>query len=180
MTIRQSDLRVEARMQKSAGTEALLTESQRQFSAMRSHRRAFLSHSHLDQELALGLKRMFAKVGVGLYIDWLDLTMPAATNVETARKIQEAIRQSDYFLYLVTSNSSESIWCPWELGYADGMRTLQNKSYVVPTIGEDEVEYGKEYLGLYRVMDLYREDNGTKKLVYFSERDATRRFYFEG
>ena len=180
MTIRQADLLAEARMQKSAGTEALLTESLRQFSAMRSHKRAFLSHSHLDQELALGLKRMFAKVGVGLYIDWLDLTMPAATNVETARKIQEAIRQSDYFLYLVTSNSSESIWCPWELGYADGIGTLQGKIYVVPTMGEDEVEYGKEYLGLYRVMDLYREDNGTKKFAYFSEHDVTRRFDFEG
>ena len=106
MTIRQSELRTEARMQKFAGTEAL-TESSRQFSATRSHRRAFLSHSHLDQELALGLKRMFDKLGVRLYIDWLDLTMPAATNVETARKIQEAIRQSDYFLYLVTSNSSK-------------------------------------------------------------------------
>lgn len=179
MTIRQSDLRTEARMQKFAGTEAL-TESSRRFSAMSSHRRAFLSHSHLDQELALGLKRMFAKVGVGLYIDWLDLTMPAATNVETARKIQEAIRQSDYFLYLVTSNSSKSIWCPWELGYADGMGTLQGKIYVVPTIGDDEVEYGKEYLGLYRIMDLYREDDGTKKFAYFSERDATKRFYFNG
>lgn len=103
MTIRQSELRAEARMQKFAGTEAL-TESSRRFSAMRSHKRAFLSHSHLDQELALGLKMMFDKVGVGLYIDWLDLTMPAATNVETARKIQEAIRQSDYFCAI-------KIWC---------------------------------------------------------------------
>ena len=180
MTIRQSDLRAEAQMQKSAGTEALLTESVRQFSAKRSHRRAFLSHSHLDQELALGLRSLFAKVGVGLYIDWLDLTMPAATNVETARKIQEAIRQSDYFLYLVTSNSSKSIWCPWELGYADGMGTLQGKIYVVPTMGEDEVEYGKEYLGLYRVMDLHCEDNGMKKFAYFSEHDANSRFYFKG
>ena len=177
MTIRQSELRTEARMQKFTGTE-VLTESQRQFSAMRSHKRAFLSHSHLDQELALGLKRMFSRVGVGLYIDWLDLTMPATTKVETARKIQEAIRQSDYFLYLVTYNSSKSIWCPWELGYADGMGTLQGNIYVVPTIGDDNVEYGKEYLGLYRVMDLYREDDGTKKFVYFSERDATSRFRF--
>lgn len=179
MTIRESDLRSMARLQKFAALETL-AESHK-IGAMLSHRRAFLSHSHLDQELALGLRRKLSEAGVSLYIDWLDLTMPARTNVETARKIQEAISTCDYFLYLVTANSSKSIWCPWELGYADGIkRELRDRIYVVPTIGDDNIERGKEYLGLYRVMDLYREDDGTEKIAFYDEQDAARRYYFNG
>ena len=179
MTIREVDLRAIARMQNFSAQETL-AESYK-FAAIRSHRRAFLSHSHLDQELALGLKRKFASAGITLYIDWLDLTMPAQTNVETARKIQEAISTCVYFLYLVTANSSKSIWCPWELGYADGIkRGLRDRIYVVPTIGDDNIERGKEYLGLYRVMDLYREDDGTEKIAFYDEQDAARRYSFNG
>lgn len=178
MTIRESDLREMARMQKFAAYE-VLAESHK-LKARISHKRAFLSHSHLDQELAMGLKRKLASTGITLYIDWLDLTMPARTNVETARKIQEAISSCDYFLYLVTANSSKSIWCPWELGYADGIKRMsRNQIYVVPTIGDDNLERGKEYLGLYRVMDMYRKEDGVDKFVFYDVQDLSKRYYFE-
>lgn len=174
MTLRQSELRaLGRRMDFSTSSLEVLTESYRNRASL-LHRRAFLSHSHLDQVMAVGLKRKLAQVGIKLYVDWLDLTEPRVTDVNTARRIQEAIRNCDYFLYLVTANSAKSIWCPWELGYADGIASLRDNIYVVPTMDDDDVEHGKEYLGLYRIMDLYCEENGTERFVYHDAQDMSR------
>lgn len=58
--------------------------------------------------------------------------MPEEPNRETAGRIQAAIRNSDVFLFLATENSMSSRWCPWELGYADGVKPLDSIA-VVPT-----------------------------------------------
>jgi hypothetical protein len=108
----------------------------------------FLSHSHRDRQLAMGLAAFLREYGVTLYIDWLDQSMPDHTNGETARRIKDRIEASDLFLFLATENSKASRWCPWELGFADG-RCGVERVLIVPTMSDSGHRYGNEYLDLY-------------------------------
>lgn len=115
------------------------------------HKMAFLCHSHRDSALAEGLQALLAEQGVTLYIDWQDATMPPEPNRETAARLQQRIKASDWFLFLATANSMASRWCPWELGYADGQKPL-DRIAIVPTF-DGRSTHGNEYLQLYRRVD---------------------------
>lgn len=112
---------------------------------------ALLCHSHHDKELAEGLQVWLAEQGVDLYIDWKDSAMPETPDRETAKRIQNRIQTSQWFLFLATANSKASRWCPWELGYADGKKNWDQIA-VVPT-ADGRGTYGNEYLQLYRRVD---------------------------
>lgn len=112
-------------------------------------RTAFLCHSHYDEELARGFVALLADAGFDAYVDWLDDAMPSSPNRETARRLRARIASSDLFLFLATDRSVRSRWCPWEVGYADGVKA-EDEIYVVPTSGDDGRSHGNEYLQLYR------------------------------
>lgn len=111
---------------------------------------AFLCHSHNDESLDKGLLVLFKEYGVELYIDWLDSEMPASPNQETASRLQAKIKSAHYFFFLATANSKASRWCPWEIGYADG---IGKKVCIIPT-SDGQNTYGNEYLQLYSSFDL--------------------------
>ena len=122
------------------------------FSKLAGIKTAFLCHSHKDQTLALKLIALFAERRVDLYVDWMDSEMPSTPTRETASRIQAKIEELDLFLYLATSNSSNSSWCPWEIGYGDkakGKETL----FIIPTQDGSSV-FGQEYLSLYRSLQV--------------------------
>lgn len=110
---------------------------------------AFLCHSHKDDKLAEGLQEIFRQNGLELYIDWKDGEMPKETNKETAERIRSKIIDLDLFIFLATPNSTESKWCPWEIGYADAKK-FNNDIIIVATIDQSGNFYGNEYLRLYR------------------------------
>lgn len=114
-------------------------------------RTAFLCHSHKDQSLVRGLVNLMQRHGWRVYVDWADTSMPDKPNQETARKIQRKIVDSDYFLFLATANSMASRWCPWEIGYADGVKANERILMVPTTDGLQS--HGNEYLELYRSID---------------------------
>jgi hypothetical protein len=117
----------------------------------RGVRTAFLCHSHKDVQIAEGLTVVLAQQGWRLYVDWKDTQMPEHPNRETAERIQARIIECNCFLFLATANSTQSRWCPWEIGFADGKKTLDD-IFVVPT--RDSIgTYGSEYLELYRRID---------------------------
>lgn len=109
---------------------------------------AFLCHSHKDATLAKSTQAFLQAHGWDIYIDWDDSTMPDRPNRDTASKIQHSIRDLDWFLFLATQNSMSSRWCPWEIGYADGVKALDT-ILVIPT-SDYAGAHGNEYLGLYR------------------------------
>ena len=78
--------------------------------------------------------------------------MPAVPDRSTAAKIKERIGAANYFLFLATPNSTSSRWCPWEIGYADGTKSL-GSIFVIPTRDENNRYYGNEYLQLYQNID---------------------------
>jgi hypothetical protein len=113
---------------------------------------AFLCHSHLDANLAKNVQSFLRANKWEVYIDWDDATMPDRPSRETAARIQHAIGSLHWFLFLATQNSMKSRWCPWEIGYADGIKPHDN-IIVLPTT-DYFTAYGNEYLGLYRRIDI--------------------------
>lgn len=112
----------------------------------------FLCHSHHDEALVKGLIELFEESGWRVYVDWTDSSMPEVPNRETADRIKRKIVDLNYFLFLATSNSISSRWCPWEIGYADGKKQIE-RILVLPTTDGFKT-YGSEYLQLYRRIDL--------------------------
>jgi TIR domain len=143
MPVKQSELLAAAR----ASTKTItLTE------ALAHHiRTAFLCHSHLDRDLATGLVKAFAQQQIDVYVDWADQSMPEKPNRTTAEKIQKKIRSCDRFLFLATANSMRSRWCPWEIGFADGVKPITS-ILIIPT-QDSTGSHGNEYLELYRRLD---------------------------
>lgn len=119
---------------------------------------AFLCHSHQDEILVKGLIKQFRDNGIDLYVDWLDQSMPETPDEETAQNIQNRIRAADIFLFLATLNSKNSRWCPWEIGYADG---VAKRIYIIPT-SDDNANYGNEYLRLYKRIDDAKSEDRSK------------------
>jgi hypothetical protein len=109
----------------------------------------FLSHSHHDQTEAKGLIRHLAALGIDVYVDWSDSSMPRITNRKTAEKIKSKIAESQVFLILATQNALKSRWVPWEIGVADKTKG-EAKIIIIPVQDRYGNFEGNEYLQLYR------------------------------
>src|SRR5690606_10976096 len=92
-----------------------LNES-RTFSESSSRTSIFLSHSHNDRALIAQAKTFFENLGISIYVDWADETMPEKTSGITAQKIKRQIQKNDKFVLLATNNAIASKWCNWEVG----------------------------------------------------------------
>ena len=149
MPISQTILR-QAALQTHAAAASTLLEAK-----VRGIRTAFLCHSHIDHTLVKGLVNLLRSAGWRVYVDWADSSMPDKPNQETARKIQRKITDLDYFLFLATTNSMASRWCPWEIGYADGTKP-NDRILIVPT-QDGATTHGNEYLELYRRIDMSKQ-----------------------
>lgn len=146
MPISISDLRLEAQKGDRRVANSL-SEAQRSRVPT-----AFLCHAHKDRPLVQGVANLLNEAGWRVYVDWMDGSMPDKPNRETADKIKKRIRELDFFLFLATSNSMESRWCPWEIGFADPHK-YPERLFIIPTkLGLSTS--GSEYLELYHRIDL--------------------------
>ena len=88
----------------------------------------FVSHSSADNDfirkVLLFLK--YAKGGVNGYVDWQDSKLQHPTDAQTAKRLKDRIRNSRKMVYVVTNDSLKSIWCSWELGFADRDKGVDN------------------------------------------------------
>jgi hypothetical protein len=129
-------------------------------------KKVFLAHSHNDKELARGLKNFLYSVGIDLYIDWLDASMPPNANKETAEKIKKRIGGSDHVIVLATNHAVRSRWVPWEIGIADIAKTPSGVS-IIPVVDSTGSFDGNEYLQLYRQICI--ADGGSVAVFYPGE-----------
>lgn len=109
----------------------------------------FLSHSHKDKLLVLGLIAYFDTLGIKIYVDWNDQDMPRVTNRETADRIKTKIHENKMFMVLASTNAVDSKWVPWEVGIADQAKGA-DQIIVVPVADYSGNYRGAEYLQLYR------------------------------
>lgn len=93
-----------------------------------------------------------ANEGVGVYVDWLDPTMPSVTSGDTATKLKGKIRGCRKLVVIATVAARDSRWVPWELGFGDGAKGKSDIA-VVP-IAEDSGWWdGAEYLSIYPTLE---------------------------
>ena len=115
---------------------------------MKNEYDVFLSHSSLDKRLVLTLVNLFNEAGYSVYVDWIEDTQLDRSNVNksTASILRNRMNDSKGLSYVATSNSTNSKWCPWELGYFDGKK--DSRCCILPVM-EGSSFQGQEYLGLY-------------------------------
>lgn len=116
-------------------------------------KKIFLCHSHHDKELAKGLKNYLYSLGIDLYVDWLDASMPINVNKGTAEILKRRIKDSDHLMVLATNRAISSRWVPWEIGIADENKSASGVS-IIPVVDDTGKFEGNEYLQLYRQISL--------------------------
>ena len=114
----------------------------------------FLSHSYLDKTLVYTVVDLFNQAGYSVYVDWIEDQQldRSKVNAATANTLRERMELSKSLAYVATSNSSNSKWCPWELGYVDALKN--GRCAILPIMKDDSSTFkGQEYLGLYPFID---------------------------
>lgn len=131
----------------------------------------FLSHSSLDKKLVLTLVDLFNEAGYSVYVDWIEDTQLDRSNVnkDTAQTLRSRMNHSKGLAYVATSNSTNSKWCPWELGYFDGKK---NSRCCILPIMESNTFQGREYLGLYPYIR-YSKISGKNKYDFWVYNQGT-------
>lgn len=143
--------RVKARTQK---TDAQILREQKD--TKQAHFDIFLSHSSMDKELVLGAKQLIEDKGLSVYVDWIedgDLDRQAVDKARAAL-LRERMKQCDAMFYAHTLNASTSRWCPWELGFFDGLSSPAQQVFVLLIVSDGEQYRGQEYLALYEIVEL--------------------------
>lgn len=133
-----------------------LTES---FHRDKSRPMVFLSHKHDEQDILQDVVAFLKEEGVDVYVDWMDPSMPAYTNAETAHSLKQKIKIADKFILVATPNAINSKWCNWELGLGDAAKYKEHIA-LLPINKTYETFKGAEYLAIYPY--IYYEDGNNK------------------
>lgn len=121
----------------------------------------FLSHKHDEHSILQDVIAFLKNEGVDVYVDWMDPSMPAYTNAETAHRLKEKIKASDKFILIATQNAIDSKWCNWELGLGDTSKYIKNIA-LFPINRNHKTFKGFEYLSIYPFIEY---EDGTWKYL---------------
>ena len=135
---------------------------------------AFLSYCSLDEDYLVGVIKFFEKYGVNVYVDKYDKRLPEPPDTQTASLLKKEIHSCKRFILLVSPNSKNSIWVPWELGLADGFKGVAPVALLPIGPTSIEAEWVKrQYLGLYpRIKFGPLKDKPSEIWNVFDPRDA--------
>jgi len=144
---------------------------QRTFSKSTSTTSIFLSHSHHDKAKIEQAKIFFENLGISIYVDWADQTMPERTNGITAVNIKnQIINLNDKFVLLATNNAVASKWCNWEVGIADAFKLSSKNMALLPLADNSGHWDGNEYLQIYpRIEKNQLQNGGEGYFVWFPD-----------
>jgi len=143
--------------------------------AHKEYKTGFLSHSSKDSELLPGVLTIIENHGGHVYIDKKDSRLPDSVTPETAEILRDTIRQCKKMVVLVSSNTKESRWIPWELGLGDEAKTTRNVAlFPVVEKSYETTWTQQEYLGLYRriIWGNFKHKDKSEWMVY-DHRDNT-------
>lgn len=123
----------------------------------------FLSHSIMDAELVLGVKRMLEDLDYDVYVDWIDDNELDRTQVTaaTAERLRHRMKNSKSLFCITTDNAAASKWIPWECGYFDGIKEKVAILPVTRNATSTDDYSGYEYMGLYPYIT---KDKSTKQI----------------
>lgn len=110
----------------------------------------FISHKFEDLRAAQEIASYIMDVGIDVYLDDNDDGLQAAVDDNDSEKIVEcienALNTSTHILVLVTENTRQSWWVPYEVGYA------KNGEKEIASILKKEVEEFPDYLKIEKTM----------------------------
>ncbi|MBW7942021.1 MAG: toll/interleukin-1 receptor domain-containing protein [Candidatus Kuenenia stuttgartiensis] len=117
----------------------------------RQYPSVFLSHSSADHESLPAVIKILENHGGRVYIDDGDPRLSGKVNPNTAEVLRETIGKCSKLVVLVTTNTKDSRWVPWELGLGDGKK-FQSSIAIFPVVKDSLTEswHEQEYLGLYK------------------------------
>lgn len=109
----------------------------------------FLSHSTEDRALVDQVRDELKALGYRVCVDYeaLPTVTPDEVTRETADALLAAMRECSSLVYVLSANSANSHWMPWELGFFDGAR---GRVFIWPV--DDEAEtYARDcrYVSIY-------------------------------
>lgn len=134
----------------------------------------FLSHSHSERDYVEKAVIFLRHIGIQVYVDWLDSSMPPLTNADTAKKLKEKIKECKKFILLASNNAINSKWCNWELGFGDAQKYIDHIA-LFPLAENSGTWEGSEYLKIYPrieegnyIAEYYKivYPDGTEKTLY--------------
>ncbi len=149
--------------------QTVLNENQRIFKSNTIYD-LFISHSSLDKDLVISLVDLFNKCNYSVYVDWINDPQldRSQVNKYTANTLRSRMNSCKGLAYIATSNSSNSKWCPWELGYEDGKT---GRCAILPVLDTSYAFKGQEYLGLYPYLDYDKNTNSSRDDFWVNDPD---------
>lgn len=163
--------------QSKIGSENLrgIVNKTRRFSKTGSVTTVFLSHSHHDKSVVEEAKIFFENLGISIYVDWADQTMPESTNGITANRIKnQIISGNDKFVLLATNSAVASKWCNWEVGVADPHKLNSNKMALLSLADNSGIWNGTEYLQIYPRIERITTNLGINYFVCYPNGSSER------
>jgi len=152
-------------------------EKGHKYSKFQSKTSIFLSHSHKDKDVVEQAKIFFENLGIKIYVDWQDDTMPQTTSGITAQKIKSKIISNDKFVFLATNNAVVSRWCNWEVGIGDTYKFSKDKIVVFGLADNNRTWHGNEYLQIYpRIEENPTRDGEINYFVWYPDNSYTTLF----
>ena len=156
----------------SRGLRGVVNET-RLYSKTTSVTSIFLSHSHNDKDVIEQAKIFFENIGISVYIDWADKTMPESPYGSTALKIKnQIINGNDKFVLLATNDAVSSKWCNWEVGVADPFKLPNKKIALLPLADNSGSWNGNEYLQIYPRIEEFTISNKKEYFVFYPDGSA--------
>lgn len=148
-------------------TLSTIVNESRTFSKTSAKTSIFLSHSHNDKDVVQQAVTFFRTLGIAIYVDWMDETMPENTSGVTATNIKSKIISNDKFILLATNSAVASKWCNWEVGVGDTFKYSTNKLAILPLADNNSTWTGNEYLQIYpRIEKKYSFINDDFELIF--------------
>lgn len=151
----------------------VLNESRSYSNAAPYQKTVFLSHSHHDATYVSMAKTFFEHLGISIYVDWADSSMPKQTCGDTATKIKTKIVQNQFFVLLATDLAVSSKWCNWEVGVGDVFKSYSDKILILPLADNSYTWQGNEYLQTYPYIKApeysFCNDNPNKYMVCYPD-----------
>lgn len=84
----------------------------------RSNPRVFISHQKKDSKEAEVVANYLLNAGIDIYFDQYDKSIDRSEPYSVVNAIKRGIENSSHMLVLFSPNTFESMWVPWEIGYA--------------------------------------------------------------
>lgn len=124
----------------------------------------FLSYRHADRNYVPGVVKFLKDLHAGVYVDFLDEELANSPNSRTAPIIRQRISDSRKLIQLLSPNSNDSRWMPWELGLGDGLLKYPN-AVTLPATTTYNQKIPEDFLAMYGHIESTRNSYGPETWI---------------